>query len=384
MNEQFFKVDFLETLQSARAEWESLLAKVGESNMLRPGVAGEWSVKDIICHITWFEREMVGVLKARALIGSDLWNHPQGQRNATIFEENRHRSLDEVLAEARQVYQGLYEALQSVSDEDLNNPGHFENMPPDWSPGKLIAENSYEHYRAHAPSIRAWLNKNLHYQLVDISHTIENGLITYKGLPAPIICDYWSREYSRQFYSAETEFQIGKIEMVANTGTYLDSPFHRYAGGKDLSELPLSALANLEGLVIRAPIELDRAIDASIFTGIELRGKAILIHTGWDAHWNTDQYFDGHPYLTRDAAKFLSDSGVALVGIDSLNIDDTADGTRPAHTILLGADIPIVEHLCHLEQLPDKGFNFFAVPVKVKGFGSFPVRAFGMITQPPH
>ena len=384
MNEHFLKADFLETLQTARVEWESLLARVGESNMLSPGVAGEWSVKDIICHITWFEHEMVGVLQARALIGSELWNLPQGQRNAGIFEQNRHRPLEDVFDEARQVYQGLYEALQSLTEEDLNDPSRFEDMPPDWSPGKLIAENSYEHYRAHAPSIQTWLNKNIHDQFVDLSHSIENGLITYKGLPAPLICDYWSREYSRQFYSPGTEFQIGKIEMVANTGTYLDSPFHRYAGGKDLSELPLSVLANLEGLLIRAPIDLGRVIDLSIFMGMELRGKAILIHTGWDAHWNTDQYFEGHPFLTRGAAKYLSDSGVALVGIDSLNIDDTADGTRPVHTILLGADIPIVEHLCHLEKLPDKGFNFFAVPVKVKGFGSFPVRAFGVITQSPH
>ena len=384
MNGHYLKSDFLENLRIARVEWESLLAKVGEANMLRPGVAGEWSVKDIVCHITWFEREMVGMLQAQALIGSDLWELPQGQRNAVIFEQNRHRSLQDVLAEARLVNQGLFEALQSLPEEDLTDPGRFKNMPPDWSPGKIIAENSYEHYRAHAPSIEAWLNRNLHYQFVDVSHTIENGLITYKGLPAPIICDYWSREYSRQFYSPGAEFQIGKIEMVANTGTYLDSPFHRYPGGKDLSELPLSALANLEGLVIRAPFSRGRAIDSERFHGIELRGKAVLIHTGWDANWRTDQYFDGHPFLTRDAARFLVDSGAALVGIDSLNIDDTADGTRPVHTILLGAEIPIIEHLCHLEQLPDKGFDFFAVPVKIKGFGSFPVRAFGMITHSLH
>ena len=381
MHGQFFKVDFLETLQTARAEWEALLVKVGESNMTLPGVAGEWSVKDIVCHITWFEREMVGVLQARALIGSDLWNLPQGQRNAVIFEQNRQRSLQDVLAEARLVNQTLYKALQTLQEEDFNDPGRFKNMPPDWSPGKLIAENSYEHYRAHARSIHAWLDLNLYHQFIDVSHIIEDGMVTYKGLPAPLICDYWSRAYSRQFYSPGTEFQIGKIEMVANTGTYLDSPFHRYAGGRDLSELPLSSLANLEGQVIRAPIDLGRVIDRSVFTGKDLQGKAVLIHTGWDTHWNSDHYFIDHPFLTRDTAKYLVDSGVALVGIDSLNIDDTADGTRPVHTILLGADIPIVEHLCHLEQLPDQGFNFFAVPVKVKDFGSFPVRAFGVITH---
>ena len=384
MHEQFIKVDFLETLQTARAEWEALLVKVGESNMTLPGVAGEWSVRDIVCHITWFEREMVGVLQARTLIGSDLWNLPQGQRNAAIFEQNRHRPLENVFDEAHQVYQALFEALQSLTNEDLNDPTRFENMPPDWSPGKLIAENSYEHYRAHAPSIQTWLDLNLHNQFIDVSHSIEDGMVTYKGLPAPIICDYWSREYSRQFYSPGTEFQIGKIEMVANTGTYLDSPFHRYPDGKDLSELPLSVLANLEGQVIHAPFSRGRAIDSDSFQGNELRGKAVLIHTGWDAHWRTDQYFDSHPFLTREAARFLVDSGAALVGIDSLNIDDTADGTRPVHTTLLGADIPIIEHLCHLEQLPDQGFDFFAVPVKVKGFGSFPVRAFGVITHSIH
>lgn len=382
MPQQYSKDDFLKTLHQAWVEWESLLDRVGEPDMIHFGIAGDWSVKDIICHITWFEQEMVGLLQARALLGSDLWNLTQGQRNRIIFEQNTNRSLEDVLAEARLVHQELSLALQSLSDEDLNDPRQFKNMPADWSPGKLIAENSFEHYQAHAPAIQNWLKQKVRYQYIDVSHTIEDGLITYKGLPAPIICDYWSREYSRQFYSPGTEFHIGKIEMVANTGTYLDSPFHRYSAGKDLSELALSSLANLEGLVIRAPINLGRAIDLSVLRGLELRGKAVLFHTCWDTHWNTDQYFEDHPYLTRDAARFLADSGAALVGIDSLNIDDTVDGTRPVHTILLGADIPVVEHLCHLEQLPEHGFKFFAVPVKVRGFGTFPVRAFGLITHP--
>src|SRR6266576_4055580 len=216
-------------------------------------------------------------------------------------------------------------------------------------------------------------------QFVDLSHTIEHGLITYKGLPAPIICDFLSREQSKQHYAAGTEFQIGKIEMVANTGTYLDSPFHRYGEGKDLSELELTSLADLAGVVIRAKGEEQRAIDAAVFDGIDVSGKAVLIHTGWDSHWRTDEYFEGHPFLTSDAAQFLADQGAASVGIDSYNIDDTADLSRPAHSALLGAGIPIVEHMCKLDQLPDKRFKFFAVPVKVKGMGTFPVRAFAIV-----
>jgi kynurenine formamidase len=212
--------------------------------------------------------------------------------------------------------------------------------------------------------------------LLDLSHTVEDGMITYKGLPAPIICDYLSRERSRQLYAEGTEFQIGKIEMVANTGTYLDSPFHRYADGKDLSELDLAALVDLDGVVVRAA---GRAITRAAFGELDIRGKAVLVHTGWAAHWRTDQYFEGHPYLTEDAATHLANAGAALVGIDSFNIDDTADGRRPVHTILLGAEIPIVEHMRGLEQLPEAGFKFFAAPVKVKGFGTFPVRAFAIV-----
>jgi kynurenine formamidase len=213
------------------------------------------------------------------------------------------------------------------------------------------------------------------HRLIDVSHTVEDGMITYKGLPAPLICDFLSREASKSHYAEGTEFQIGKIEMVANTGTYVDSPFHRYAEGKDLSELPLTSLADLDGIVVRSS---GRAISRAAFGTLEVRGKAVLVHTGWDRHWRTDQYFEGHPFLTEEAAKYLADAGALMVGIDSLNIDDTADGRRPVHTILLGADIPIVEHLCGLAQLPDSGFRFFAVPVKVKHFGTFPVRAFGM------
>ena len=222
--------------------------------------------------------------------------------------------------------------------------------------------------------------------LIDLSHTIDHGLITYKGLPAPIICDFLSREESKQHYTPGTEFHIGKIEMVANTGTYLDSPFHRYEDGKDLSELELTSLADLDGVVVRAKgkevrakSEEPRAIDSTAFDGVDVKGKAVLIHTGWDAHWRSDAYFEGHPFLTKNGAQLLVDQGAALVGIDSYNIDDTADLSRPAHSTLLGAGIPIVEHMCRLDQLLGKQFKFFAVPVKVKGMGTFPVRAFGIV-----
>ncbi len=213
--------------------------------------------------------------------------------------------------------------------------------------------------------------------LLDVSHTIEDGLITYKGLPAPVVCDFLSRESSRALYAPGTEFHIGKIEMVANTGTYLDSPFHRFADGLDIADLPLAGLVNLVGVVIRA-VGHGRTLTPALFHNHDLAGKAVLVHTGWDRHWRTDQYFEGHPFLTEETAVYLKEVGAALVGIDSLNIDDTADGCRPVHTTLLGSQIPIVEHLCHLDQLPDAGFHFFAAPVKVQGMGTFPVRAYAI------
>jgi kynurenine formamidase len=216
-------------------------------------------------------------------------------------------------------------------------------------------------------------------RLIDLSHVIEHGLETYRGLPAPVISDYMSRERSRGHYAPGTEFHIGKIEMVANTGTYLDSPFHRHADGADLSQLALEQLADLEGVVVRAPVERGRSIDAGAFGKLELRGRAVLVHTGHDRHWRTERYFTGHPFLTEAAAGLLVERGAALVGIDSLNIDDTADGRRPVHTRLLAAGVPIVEHLTNLGALPDAGFRFSAVPPKVKSFGTFPVRAFARI-----
>lgn len=215
--------------------------------------------------------------------------------------------------------------------------------------------------------------------LIDLSHTIEDGMITYKGVPAPLICDHLSREQSRQLYSEGTEFQIGKITMVANTGTYIDSPFHRFADGVDISGLSLSSLVDLDTVVVHATGMSGRGIPAEAFGAVDVNNKAVLIHTGWARHWRTDQYFENHPFLTAAAAEYLKNEGAKLVGIDSYNIDDITDGRRPAHTVLLGAGIPIVEHMRGLEQLPASGVQFTAVPPKVSGMGTFPVRAFAKL-----
>ena len=219
-------------------------------------------------------------------------------------------------------------------------------------------------------------------RLVDLSHEIEHGMVTYRGLLAPTISDWLSRDASRSRYAAGTSFQIGKIELLANTGTYIDAPFHRYEGRPDVAGYPLDAVADLEGLVVRATTRSGRGLDAAWFRAQDVRGKAVLVHTGWDAHWRTDAYSAGeHPFLMREAAEQLITAGARLVGIDSLNIDDDKDGARPAHTLLLGAGIAIVEHMTNLGALPETGFRFFAAPPKVKGMGSFPVRAFAMVTK---
>jgi kynurenine formamidase len=216
-------------------------------------------------------------------------------------------------------------------------------------------------------------------RLIDLSHTIEDGLITYKELSAPHICDYLSRTASQKLYEEGTEFQIGKIEMLTNTGTYIDCLFHRFENGKDTAETELEKLAELEAIVIRIPYSETLEITDQYFRNLDIRNKAILIHTGWDIHWNTEMYYENHPYLTQSAAEYLKDCQVKLVGIDSHNIDDTTGKSRPVHTILLGAEILIVEHLCHLDQLPGEGFTFTAVPPKFKGVGTFPVRAFASV-----
>jgi kynurenine formamidase len=214
--------------------------------------------------------------------------------------------------------------------------------------------------------------------LIDLSQTVRDGLVTYPGLPAAHVCDFMTREASRAKYAAGTEFHIGKIEMVSNTGTYVDAPFHRWADGRDISQLPLEAVADLPGLVVRSAA---RAIDADAFAGLNFRGHAVLVCTGWSRHFGTPQYGDGSPFLTEAAAKLLRDGGAALVGIDALNIDDTRGNTRPVHSTLLRADVLVCEHLTNLEQVPVSGFRFYAVPVKVKGLGTFPVRAFAQLEK---
>jgi kynurenine formamidase len=204
-------------------------------------------------------------------------------------------------------------------------------------------------------------------------------MTTYKGLPGPQVCDYWTREHSATFYDDGASFQIGRIDMIANTGTYLDSPFHRFAQGDDLAALDLDRLAAVPGIVVRAQAAGPLAVDADAFEALDVAGKAVLVHTGWDRHWRTDAYQENHPFLTAVAARRLADRGARLVGIDSHNIDDTRTRSRPVHTILLGAGVLICEHMTNLGALPDAGFAFTAVPPKVAGMGTFPVRAFAEI-----
>jgi arylformamidase len=217
-------------------------------------------------------------------------------------------------------------------------------------------------------------------RLVDLSHPIEHGMITYPGLPGPVVSDFLGREASRGQYAGGTTFHIARVRMVANTGTYLDAPFHRFAHGKDVAGLPLAGLADLEGVVVDGGGQ-GRSVDADRFAGSRLAGRAVLVRTGWDAHWRTPRYFEGHPFLTRAAAEALAAAGPALVGIDSLNIDDTGDGVRPAHTLLLSAGIPILEHLCNLGALGGSAFRLHAVPAPFLGLGSFPVRAYAVLAD---
>lgn len=213
-------------------------------------------------------------------------------------------------------------------------------------------------------------------QYIDLSHTIKNGEVTYKGLPAPLICDYLSREESQKVYEEGTSFQIGKIEMVSNTGTYIDCPFHRYERGKDLSAIEINKMADLEGVLIEVPYGETIAIGKEHFLNKELKDKAVLVSTGWSDYWQSDQCFENHPFLTKEAAIYLKEQQASLVGIDSHNIDNTSGNARPVHSVLLKNEILIVEHLNNLKNLEGKNFLFSAVPPKIQSFGTFPVRAF--------
>jgi kynurenine formamidase len=213
--------------------------------------------------------------------------------------------------------------------------------------------------------------------IVDLSHRISDGLVTYPGLPGPVITDHLSREASRERYAPGYEFQIGRIEMVSNTGTYLDTPFHRFADGHDLAGLDLARVVDVPGVLVEATARQEAELPAGLAVG----GRAVLFRTGWDRHWATDAYGDpGHPFVGTDAVEQLVAGGAAVVGIDSVNIDDTRTGARPVHTALLAAGIPIVEHLRGLDQLAGRSFTFTAVPPAVVGMGTFPVRAVAVLT----
>jgi kynurenine formamidase len=215
----------------------------------------------------------------------------------------------------------------------------------------------------------------------ELSHTIEDGLVTYPGLPAPRVSDHLPRDRAEEHYAPGTSFAITEIAMVANTGTYLDTPFHRYRDGDDLADLPLAAIANVPGICLRTDA---RRIGVDVFENRPLAGKAVLVATGWSRYWRSKDYMNSYPFVTREAGIYLARAGVTLVGIDSPNIDDNADPERPVHTALLGAGIPIVEHLTGVEALPDAGFRFFAVPPKIRRFTSFPVRAFALADNDLH
>ncbi|MEO6503817.1 MAG: cyclase family protein [Jatrophihabitantaceae bacterium] len=212
--------------------------------------------------------------------------------------------------------------------------------------------------------------------LVELNHLIVAGMTTYPGIPGPELTPHQTREQSRQLYAPETALALDRISMIGNTGTYLDSPYHRYADGADLAGLPLTALADLPAVVVRLTGSKARAVDVAALAAVEVRDHAVLLHTGGDRHWGTPEYARDAPYLTEAAAHWLVEHGARLVGIDSVNIDDAADGRRPAHTVLLAADIPIVEHLTGLDRLPPTGARFTAAPPRIAEFGTFPVRAY--------
>ncbi len=213
--------------------------------------------------------------------------------------------------------------------------------------------------------------------IVDLSHVLEDGTITYPGLPAPVISDHLSREASRERYAPGYEFHIGHIDMVSNTGTYLDTPFHRFPDGHDLAGLDPARVVGVQGIVVAAE---DQEIPATVLDGLELAGHAVLFRTGWDRHWGAERYGEpDHPYLSVAAAARLAEGGAAVVGIDSVNIDGTRTGERPIHSVLLAAGVPIIEHLTGLDQIGGRPFTFVAVPPAIRGMGTFPVRALAVL-----
>ena len=217
------------------------------------------------------------------------------------------------------------------------------------------------------------------HRVIDLSHEIVDGMTTHPGIPGPTISTFLSHEASAARYAPGTTFEIGRIDLVANTGTYLDTPAHRFPGGVDLSGLALERVVDLDGIVVDRRDDPERGIDPDAFDGVELTGRAVLVMTGWSAHWGSPAYLADNPFLTEAAAELLVERGAALVGVDSLNVDSLTDQRRPAHTAILGAGIPLVEHLTGLEALPADGWRFFAVPPRIRGMATFPVRAFALI-----
>lgn len=216
-------------------------------------------------------------------------------------------------------------------------------------------------------------------RLVDLSHPVVEGMTTYPGLPGPELSDHLTRAAAEEQYGPGVTFHVGRISMVANTGTYVDSPWHRYPDGADLAGLRLDQVADLDGVVLDVTGSGRRRVDVGDVRGLDVGGRALLVHTGWDRHWRTPAYGLDAPFVTRRAVEWLVEQQVALVGIDSVNIDDTDDRSRPAHSLLLAAGVPLVEHLRGLEQLPGEGFRFHAVPPPVEGFGTFAVRAYAVV-----
>jgi kynurenine formamidase len=197
---------------------------------------------------------------------------------------------------------------------------------------------------------------------------------TYPGLPEPRVEVFMDYEASRARYAGDTEFFIANLHLCGNTGTYVDSPLHRFRNAPDLAQLPLERLADLPVEVIDA--RSDHAIGPSSLRGRALAGKAVLFHTGWSAHWRSDRYFDPNPHLTEDCCAALLGAGAVFAGIDSVNIDSMADLRRPAHTTLLRAGVPVCEHMTNLGALPVSGGRLHAVPIPWKGGATFPVRAY--------
>jgi len=228
----------------------------------------------------------------------------------------------------------------------------------------------------------AGLEEELQWRLVELSHVIEAGMTTYPGLPGPEVTPHLTREASRAFYAPGTEFAIDRVSMVGNTGTYLDSPYHRYPDGADLAGLPLSSLADLPCVVVRTLGSAARAIDVGALAGYDVASCAVLLHTGGDQHWGTSRYGEDAQYLTEDGARWLVEHGARLGGTDAVNIDDTTTRARPAHSVLLGAGVPVVEHLTGLGQLPPTGARFTAAPPRFAAFGTFPVRAYAAVPVP--